>query len=51
MGPVGRIKGLLSQNIYSKIESWTTALSLTKEGQKAARQRKILLVGKVAEES
>jgi hypothetical protein len=32
---VGQKKGLLSQNIYSR-ESWTTALSLTEQGQKAA---------------
>jgi hypothetical protein len=43
---VGGIKGLLSRNIYSKRESWTTALSLTEQGQKAARQRKIPLVRK-----
>jgi hypothetical protein len=45
-GPVGQIKGLLSWNIDSKRESWTTALSLTKQGQKAACQRKIPLVTK-----
>jgi hypothetical protein len=38
---VGRIKGLLSQNAYSRRESWITALSLTKKEQKAACQRKI----------
>jgi hypothetical protein len=40
------MKGLLSQTIYSKRKSWTTALSLTKQGQKAACQRKIPLVRK-----
>ncbi len=39
--PVGRIKGLFSGDIYSKRESWTTALSLIEQEQKAARQRKI----------
>jgi hypothetical protein len=43
-GQWAEIKGLLSQNIYSKRESWATALSLTKQGQKAAHQRKIPLV-------
>jgi hypothetical protein len=37
---VGPIKGLLSQHIYSKWESWKAALCLTETGQKAARQRK-----------
>ncbi len=45
-GPVGQIKGLLSQNIYSKRESQTTTLSLTEQRQKAARQRKIPLIRK-----
>ncbi len=36
----GRIKGLLSQHIYSKRESWKAALCLTETGQKAAHQRK-----------
>ncbi len=45
-GPESRIKGLLSRNIYSKRESWTTALSLTEQGQKAACQRKIPLIRK-----
>jgi hypothetical protein len=39
-GPVGIIKGLLSGHVYSKKESWKTALSLTEKGQKAARQMK-----------
>jgi hypothetical protein len=39
---VSWIKELLSQNIYSKENSWTTALSLTEQGQKAApREKKI----------
>ncbi len=38
--PVGRIKGLLSWNIYSKRESWTTALSLAKEGLKGSPPEK-----------
>jgi hypothetical protein len=33
-GLVGQIRGLLSQNVYSKRESWTTALSLTEQGHK-----------------
>jgi hypothetical protein len=33
---VSQIKRLLSRNIYSKRESWSTALSLTEQGQKAA---------------
>jgi hypothetical protein len=37
---VNWIKELLSQNIYSKEKSWTPALSLTEQGQKAAHQRK-----------
>jgi hypothetical protein len=32
--------------IQKKSESWSTALSLTKQGQKAARQRKIPLIRK-----
>jgi hypothetical protein len=44
--PVGQIKGLFSRNIYSKRETWKIALSITEQGQKAARQRKILLVRK-----
>jgi hypothetical protein len=44
--PVGQIKGLLSQNIYSERENWTTALCLTEQGQKAACQRRMLLVRK-----
>jgi hypothetical protein len=42
----GPNKRLLSRNIYSKQESWTTALSLTEKGQTAALQRKIPLVRK-----
>ncbi len=38
VGPVGSIKGLLSQHIYSKKESWKTALSLTEKGQNATHQ-------------
>jgi hypothetical protein len=45
-GASGRIKGLLSRNIYSERESWTTALSLTKQGQNAVLQRKIPLIRK-----
>jgi hypothetical protein len=45
-GPVHCIKGLLSQNIYSKRESWTTALNPTEQGQKAAQQSKIMVVRK-----
>ncbi len=41
-----QIKGLLTKNIYSKRESWSTALGLTEQGQKAARLRKIPLVRK-----
>jgi hypothetical protein len=41
---VGQIKGLLSQNVFSKRESQTTALILTEQEQKEARQRKIPLV-------
>jgi hypothetical protein len=37
---------LLSWNIYSKRGRWKTALSPTEQGQKAALQRKIPLVGK-----
>jgi hypothetical protein len=38
---VGRIKGLLSQHVNSKKESWKTAVSLTEnKGQKAACQMK-----------
>jgi hypothetical protein len=40
------MKGLLSRNICSKRESWTTALSLAEQGHKAARQIKIPLVRK-----
>jgi hypothetical protein len=40
------MKGLLSWDIYFKTESWTTALILTEQGQKAAHQRKIPLVRK-----
>jgi hypothetical protein len=43
---VGQIKGQLLLNIFSKRESSTTVLSLAKQGQKAAHQRKILLVRK-----
>ncbi len=32
---MGRIKGLLSQHVYSKKESWKTALSLTEKRLKA----------------
>jgi hypothetical protein len=39
-GPVGRIKRLLSQQVYSKKDSYKTALSLTEKRQKAARQMK-----------
>jgi hypothetical protein len=39
-GPVGQIKGLLSQNVYSKKESWKTAPNLTEKGQKAAHKIK-----------
>jgi hypothetical protein len=38
-GPVGQI-GLLSRHVYSKKESWKTALNLTKKGQKVAHQMK-----------
>jgi hypothetical protein len=44
---VGRIKGLLSQNTYSRRESWITGLSLNKKGQKAASQKKIPLCFRV----
>jgi hypothetical protein len=37
---VGWIKGLLSLNIYSKRESWTTALSLNEQGQKGGSPEK-----------
>jgi hypothetical protein len=37
---VGRRKGLLSPHVYSKKESWETALNLTEKGPKAARQMK-----------
>ncbi len=41
-GPVGRIKkATLAEYLLKKRESWTTALSLTEQGQKASRQRKI----------
>ncbi len=30
---MGQIIGLLSRNIYSKRESWKTALSITKQGK------------------
>jgi hypothetical protein len=44
---VGQIKGLFSQNNYSRGDLWwKIALSITEQGQKAARQRKILLVRK-----
>ncbi len=35
---MGQIKGLLSRNIYSKRESWTTALRLTERGGCKNRQ-------------
>jgi hypothetical protein len=37
---MGRIKGLLSWNIYSKRESWTTALSLAEQGPKGSPPEK-----------
>jgi hypothetical protein len=36
MGPMGQIKGLLSQHVYSKKESWKTPLSLTEKGTKGS---------------
>jgi hypothetical protein len=39
-GPVDQKKGLFLRNVYSKKESWKTALSLTEKGQKAAHQIK-----------
>jgi hypothetical protein len=39
-GPVGQIKGLLSQHVYSKKESRKTALNFTKKGQKVPHQMK-----------
>jgi hypothetical protein len=37
---VGQIKGVLSWNIYSKRESWTTALNLTQEWAKGSPPEK-----------
>jgi hypothetical protein len=37
---VGQIKGLLSQNIYSRKESWTRALSLTEYRAKGSPPEK-----------
>ncbi len=37
---MGIIKGLLSGHVYSKKESWKTALSLTEKGKKEVRQMK-----------
>jgi hypothetical protein len=39
-GPVGRIKRATLMKFYLKRKRWTTALSLTKQGPQAARQRK-----------
>jgi hypothetical protein len=39
-GPLGQLKGLLSRHVYSKKESWKTAVSMTEKGQKAACQMK-----------
>jgi hypothetical protein len=39
-GPVGQINGLLSWHVYSKKESWKTALNLTEKGQNAVRKMK-----------
>jgi hypothetical protein len=37
---VGQVKGLRPRHVYSKNESWKTALILTEKGQKAAHQIK-----------
>jgi hypothetical protein len=46
-GPVGLInRATLTEYLFKKRKSWTTALSLTKQRQKGAHQRKIPLVRK-----